>query len=52
MENKQQFTLWYFLGAMVLLFAVQTFYSRSHVGALAYSDFKTLLQAGKVSDLT
>jgi cell division protease FtsH len=52
MENKQQFTLWYFLGVIVLLFAVQTFFGRAHVGTLSYSDFKTLLQAGKVHDVT
>jgi cell division protease FtsH len=51
MENKQQFTLWYFLGVMVLLFVVQTFFARAHVGTLSYSGFKTLLQAGKVHDV-
>jgi cell division protease FtsH len=51
MGNKQQFTLWYFLGMVVLLFAVQTYFSAAHVEALPYSDFKALLQAGKVKDI-
>jgi cell division protease FtsH len=50
-ENKRQFTLWYYLGALVLLFAAQTYFARPHVGALSYSDFKTLVQAGKVSNV-
>lgn len=53
MESKQQvFSVWYFLGVLVLLFAVQTFIARPHVGAVSYSDFKTLIQAGKISDVT
>ena len=52
MDKKQQlYSVWYFLGVLVLLFAVQTFFARPHVGALTYSDFKTLVQAGKVSDV-
>ena len=39
MENKRQFTIWYYLGVVVLLFALQTYFARPHVGALAYSDF-------------
>ncbi len=52
MGNKQQFTLWYYIGVFILLFAVQSYFSRSHVGVLSYSDFKTLVQAGKVTDVT
>ncbi|HKS56485.1 MAG TPA: ATP-dependent zinc metalloprotease FtsH [Steroidobacteraceae bacterium] len=52
MENKHQFTLWYYLGAIILLFAVQSYFARDHVGVLPYSDFKTLVQAGKVHDVT
>jgi cell division protease FtsH len=52
MDKKQLFSLWYFLGVIVLLFAAQTFVARSHVGTLSYSDFKTLVQAGRVSDVT
>lgn len=52
MENKQQFTLWYYLGAIFLFFAVQSYFARDHAGVLPYSDFKILVQAGKVSDVT
>lgn len=52
MKNKQQFTLWYYLGAIILFFAVQSYFAREHVGVLPYSDLKTLVQAGKVSDVT
>jgi cell division protease FtsH len=51
-RRQQQFSLWYFLGVIVLLFAIQTFFARPHVGTISYSDFKTLLQAGKVKDVT
>ena len=52
MENRQQFTLWYYLGAIILFFAAQSYFAREHVGVLPYSDFKALIQAGKVSDVT
>ena len=52
MGNKQQFTLWYFIGVVVLMLAAQTFLTRPHVGTLSYSDFKTLLQAGVMRDVT
>ena len=51
MDNKRQFTLWYSVGVIVLLFAAQTFLARPHTGAISYSDFKTLLAAGKVADV-
>jgi cell division protease FtsH len=52
MDKRQQFSMWYFIGVLVLLLAVQTYFAASHVETLSYSDFKTLLQAGKVSDIT
>jgi cell division protease FtsH len=52
MMDKQQFSLWYFIGVLVLLFAVQTYFGGEHAETLSYSDFKTLLQAGKVRDVT
>lgn len=51
-RRQQQFSLWYFLGVMVLLFAMQTYFARLHVETISYSDFKTLLAAGKVKDVT
>ena len=52
MDQRQQFSMWYFIGVLVLLFAVQTYFAGEHVETLSYSDFKTLLQAGKVTDAT
>ena len=52
MDKRQQFSMWYFMGALVLLFAVQTYFAAEHVETLPYSDFKTLLAAGKVKDVT
>ncbi len=50
-EDRRQFTLLYFAGAVVLLFAVQAYLARPHLEPVAYSDFKTLLRAGKLSDV-
>lgn len=53
MEKQQQtFSIWYFLIAFLILYAVQMFLSTPHAETLSYSDFKTLLKAGKVADLT
>src|SRR3990172_3335240 len=53
MEKKQQqFSLWYFLAALLALMAIQTFLFAPHAENLSYSDFKILLRAGKVKDLT
>lgn len=50
---KQQTTLWYWVAMMALLFVlVQGYFSRSQVTTLPYSDFKTLLSAGKVRQAT
>ncbi len=51
MDKKQQFSIWYFLGTLLLLLMMQQFMFRSHVETLAYSDFKKLIAAGKVSDV-
>jgi cell division protease FtsH len=53
MKDNRQLTLWYYIAVVVLLFAVQTFFvSRPHIGTLPYSDFKTLVRAGKVLEAT
>ena len=52
MGNKQQFTLWYFLAGILLLFILQAYLSGPHVESMPYSDFKALLQAGKVRQAT
>ncbi|HEY2591047.1 MAG TPA: ATP-dependent zinc metalloprotease FtsH [Steroidobacteraceae bacterium] len=52
MENKQhQFTLWYFIGAFLLLIAVQTYLANPPAATIPYSDFMALVRAGKMQDV-
>ena len=53
MEPRQkQFSLWYFLATFVILVAIQNFLFGAHTENLSYSDFKTLVRAGKATDLS
>ena len=52
METKQQFSIWYFIGVILLLIAFQSFFVRQHMETLAYSEFKSALKAGKVTEVT
>jgi cell division protease FtsH len=53
MEPRQkQFSLWYFLATFVILVAIQNFLVGAHAENLSYSEFKTLVRAGKVTDLS
>ena len=50
--NKRQMTMWYFaLAFLAVLFLQDMFAGGRHTETLAYSEFKTLLHAGKVSDV-
>ncbi len=51
-RRQQQFSIWYFLATFLFLVAVQNFFFGPHTENLAYSDFKALLRAGKVADLS
>ncbi|MFQ6004468.1 MAG: ATP-dependent zinc metalloprotease FtsH [Woeseia sp.] len=51
MDKKQQFSIWYVFLAIVVLLSLQN-YLGSHTENLAYSDFKLLLAAGKLEDLS
>src|SRR5215469_1663099 len=52
MEPKQRtFSLWYTVLAFLVLFGIQAFLLAPRPENLPYSEFKTLLGAGKVSDL-
>ena len=51
-QRQQDFTLWYFLGLVVLMFAAQTYFAAPHVQTIPYSDFKALVTAGKVREAT
>jgi cell division protease FtsH len=53
MEQRQkQFSVWYFIATVVLLLALQTVLFAPHTENLPYSDFKAVVRAGKVADLT
>jgi cell division protease FtsH len=53
MESKQQtFSFWYFIISMILLLVLESILFAPHAETLSYSDFKALLKAGKVSNLT
>lgn len=51
MDKKQQFSIWYVLLAVVLILSIQNYLGR-HAENLAYSDFKVLLNNGKLENLS
>ncbi len=50
-QKQQQFSLWYFLVAFMLILAMQNFLFAPHPENLAYNEFKTLLKAGNLEDV-
>ena len=52
MERKNQLTIWYWVAVIGLLIGMQYYLLSSHVTTIPYSDFKTLLAAGKVTQAT
>ncbi len=53
MEPRQQkFSLWYAIVVMLAMLAVQTLFVSEQVEVLPYSDFKVLLKAGKLKDVS
>ncbi|MEJ2116144.1 MAG: ATP-dependent metallopeptidase FtsH/Yme1/Tma family protein, partial [Gammaproteobacteria bacterium] len=51
MENKHQFSLWYFVFVFILISYLQSFFNAPRVENLPYSDFKTLLKAKKLDKI-
>ncbi|HVL59337.1 MAG TPA: ATP-dependent zinc metalloprotease FtsH [Burkholderiaceae bacterium] len=51
MEKKQQFSLWYFLLAFLLVVAVQDWLAPSPLNNLPYSDFKSMLRGGQLVEV-
>ncbi|HTY94004.1 MAG TPA: ATP-dependent zinc metalloprotease FtsH, partial [Steroidobacteraceae bacterium] len=51
MDTRQHFSIWYFVAVMAIMLAVQSYLSARHVETLAYSEFKTLLHTGKISEV-
>ncbi|WP_454726979.1 MULTISPECIES: ATP-dependent zinc metalloprotease FtsH [Cupriavidus] len=50
--RQQQFSLWYVLLAVSAMLLLQSVLFAPHVATLPYSDFKVLLKAGKLKDIT
>ncbi len=51
MDSRKNFSMWYFVVVMVLMLALQSVMFSRHVETLAYSDFKSLLHAGKIKEV-
>src|SRR5215831_12027002 len=48
---QQQFSIGYFVVALILLFALQTYFAAPRVETISYSQFKTLVKKGLVSNV-
>ena len=51
MENKHQFSIWYFVLVFLIIFFLQNYINAPRVENLPYSDFKTLLKAKKLDNI-
>ncbi|HEX7410393.1 MAG TPA: ATP-dependent zinc metalloprotease FtsH [Candidatus Binatia bacterium] len=51
MQKRLRFSLWYFLGALALVFLVQTFIVKGEAGQITYAQFKRVVDADKVTDV-
>jgi cell division protease FtsH len=50
-EKKTHFSIWYFVGAMLILMAFQSYFLSDQVGQLPYNEFKKLLKANQLNDI-
>ncbi|MBI2998060.1 MAG: ATP-dependent metallopeptidase FtsH/Yme1/Tma family protein [Deltaproteobacteria bacterium] len=52
MEKKQQqFSIWYFIVAMIALIVIQNLFTTAQVETISYSQFKALARKGMLTDL-
>ena len=51
MDEKQRFSVWYWIGGLIILMAIQSFLGQPHAQPLAYSDFLDLLKSGKIKEV-
>ncbi len=51
MENKHQFSIWYFIFVILFIIILQNYINVPRVENLPYSDFKTLLKAKKLDEI-
>jgi cell division protease FtsH len=52
MDKKHIASIWYFVGVFLLLTVLQNYVFAPRVDTLSYGEFKTLLEKGKVSDVS
>ena len=50
-EKKTHFSIWYFVLAMIILMAFQTYFLTDQIGQIPYNEFKKLLKTNKLTDI-
>ncbi len=50
-EKKTHFSIWYFVLAMLILMAFQSYFLADQVGQIPYNEFKKLLKSNKLTDI-
>jgi cell division protease FtsH len=50
-QKQQEFSIWYFALTFLILMALQYFLVRPHIELISYSQFKSLVKQGLVTDL-
>jgi cell division protease FtsH len=50
-ERRTQLSIWYFIGAFIMLLAVNMLFSKNQVEARPYSEFRHLLRQGRVQEV-
>src|SRR5208337_4672500 len=51
-QRKVHFSIWYFIGALLVIMWFQTFVTEQQTNRLSYSEFKQLIKTGKVDNVT
>ena len=51
-QNQRRFSIWYFVAAFLVLLAIEHFLMGAITENLTYNEFKALLKAGKITEVT
>ncbi|MGA2403693.1 MAG: ATP-dependent metallopeptidase FtsH/Yme1/Tma family protein, partial [Syntrophobacteraceae bacterium] len=51
-QRKVHFSIWYFIGALIVIMWFQTYVSEQQTNIIPYSEFKQLIKTGKVDTVT
>jgi len=51
-ERRTQLSIWYFVGAFLILLALNVLFSKSPMEAIHYSEFRHLLRQGRIAEVT